>query len=281
MQVKCESCGAMFFIPSVKKGKAVPCRKCGAKIVAEPSKEAGARLATTIRKAPVNDMASETYLKMASDSATRKRTASEPGDKVVAWAIRIYGVLFSLGAVFGVVAMCGGGMDDWQGPAAVALIGLPIPALIPICSFAAFFSLRSKTKRLVHWLVRAEGTPPPDIDNPARAMDVWRVVYAVMGALCIVVFLLGGLSIAAEVERLRNSYFGASLRNELIGWQIGVLSGVLLIGIKNLLLSALFQGQARFAREVAELLREKGETEVGPPPDAVKAAAAAESVPAR
>ena len=68
---------------------------------------------------------------------------------------------------------------------------------------------------------------------------------------------------------------------ELIGWQIGVWGVVLLMGIMSFLLSALFQGQARFAGEVAELLREKEEKEAGPAPDAVKVAAPPASDPVR
>ena len=283
MQVKCESCGAMFFVPNVKKGKEVACRKCGAKTVAEPSKEAGARLATTIRETSVNDMAAETYSKMAADSVRAEKSVPEPGDKVVSWALRIYGFLFVLGAVFGVVAMDGGGMDDWQGPAAVALIGLPIPALIPICSFAAYFNSRSKTRRLVHWLARAEGTTPPDIDNPAGSTDGWGGFYAVQGVLAIVGCLLGALSIAAgkRASDEFDQFFGSRLADELIGWQIGVWGVVLLMGIMSFLLSALFQGQARFAGEVAELLRKKEEKEAGPAPDAVKAAEPPASDPVR
>ena len=283
MQVKCESCGAMFFVPNVKKGKEVACRKCGAKTVAEPSKEAGARLATTIRETSVNDMAAETYSKMAADSVRAKKSVPEPGDKVVSWALRIYGFLFVLGAVFGIVAMDGGGMDDWQGPAAVALIGLPIPALIPICSFAAYFNSRSKTRRLVHWLARAEGTPPPDIDNPAGSTEGWGGFYAVQGVLAIVGCLQGALSIAAG-KRASDEFgqvFGSRLTDELIGWQICVWGVVLLMGIMSFLLSALFQGQARFAGEVAELLRKKEEKEAGPAPDAVKAAEPPASDPVR
>ena len=280
MQVKCESCGAMFFVPNVKKGKEVACRKCGAKIVAEPSKEAGSRLATTIRETSVNDVAAETYAKMAADSG-RAKAVSEPGDKVVAWALRIYGALFCLGVVFGIVAMVGDGMDDWQGPAAVALIGLPIPALIPICSFAAFFNSRNRTRRLVRWLARSEGTPPSDIDNSSWSVEGWGAFYCVVGVLFLSAPLLGILGALSFAEESRNSYYGSALTRKMLVWQLSVCATVLFLGFKNLLLSALFRGQARFAREVAELLRKKEEKEAGPAPDAVKAAEPPASDPVR
>ena len=277
MQVKCNACGAMFFLPNVKKGKEVSCRKCGAKTVAEPSKEAGARLAETIRETAVNDLAAETYSKMAADSTRAEKTAPEPGDKVVAWALRIYGILFFVGAVLGVVAMDGNGMDDWQGPAAVALIGAPLPALLPVCSFAAFFKSRNRTKRRVRWLARSEGTPPSDLGDPAGSTKGWGAFYVIMGVLFLVGSLhglSGALALAAESE---DSYYGSRLAKEVLGWQISLCSGVLLLGVKNLLLSALFQGQARFAGEVAELFRSRTDAPGNAGPESLPAPSAAPS----
>ena len=268
MQVKCESCGAMFFVPNVKKGKEVACRKCGAKTVAEPSKEAGARLATTIRETSVNDMAAETYSKMAADSVRAEKSAPEPGDKIVAWGLRIFGPLFVLGVVFGIVAIDGHGMDDWQGPAAVSLLVGALAALIPICSFAALFNSQYRTKRLVHWLALSDKAPPTDLGNPAGSTDGWSAYYVLTGGLFVFVSLCGLLDVIGVAAEANDSFYRSKLAGELLGWHISLCAGGLLLGFKNFLLCALFQHQSRFADEVMKLVRKRTGEEETPDADA-------------
>lgn len=246
MQVKCNECGAMFFVPNVKKSKEVACRKCGTKTLAEPSEDAAKRLVTTIRGSNVNDVAAELYSQVSSNAVRATAAAPEPGDKVVSLALRIYGALFLLGIVFGIVAMVGNGMDDWQGPAAVALIVMPIPVLIPTCSFAAFFKSRSKTARLVRWLARSEGTPPPELGNQVGSVKGWGLFYCIVGVLYFFVALLGILTAILVANEARNSYYGSHMTEALLPWQISFCAIGMFLGFKNILLSVLFRGQARF-----------------------------------
>ena len=74
----------------------------------------------------------------------------------------------------------------------------------------------------------------------------WGIFYCIVGVLYFFVALLGILTAILVANEARNSYYGSHMTEALLPWQISFCAIGMFLGFKNILLSVLFRGQARF-----------------------------------